>query len=243
MSTTCIYCGEPATGRDHVPPVCLFSKPRPSNLITVPACEQHNGKQSKDDEFFRLQLCARTEAGKSPGILKHYKAIERSFRRPEASGLVEKWNEHTRIRWDTSAGGILQPRYQIRQDFQRQAMVAGRIVRGLYYHEVGEMLPLTVNALAIMDLAFDEIPSPQRETLDQIRADLFDAPHKVVSENEFSYRWIPVDEREFMSVWHLSFFESIWCLGVTNGPDTEWNFDIASGESPKRSDSQSKGTL
>jgi len=39
---------------DHVPPKGLFSKPRPNNLLTVPACLSCNNSKSDDDEFFRL---------------------------------------------------------------------------------------------------------------------------------------------------------------------------------------------
>jgi len=39
----CVYCGKklPLT-KDHIPPKNLYSKPRPSNLITVPCCEKCN---------------------------------------------------------------------------------------------------------------------------------------------------------------------------------------------------------
>lgn len=46
-------CGKPATTDDHLPPKCVFPKPRPSNLITVRACEDCNGRSSLDDEYFR----------------------------------------------------------------------------------------------------------------------------------------------------------------------------------------------
>ena len=39
MSKCCVYCGStgPLTD-DHVPPKVIFTEPRSSNLITVPAC-------------------------------------------------------------------------------------------------------------------------------------------------------------------------------------------------------------
>jgi hypothetical protein len=50
--TRCAYCGAPATSVDHVPPKNLFPTNR-RDLITVPACEEHNGKRSDLDEQFR----------------------------------------------------------------------------------------------------------------------------------------------------------------------------------------------
>ncbi len=53
---TCTFCGlKGYVTDDHVPPRCLFSRPRPNNLVTVPACKDCNTrKSSKDDEYFRL---------------------------------------------------------------------------------------------------------------------------------------------------------------------------------------------
>src|SRR5476649_803812 len=49
----CIYCQmNPGDTDDHVPPKGLFPKPRPSNLITVPACDQCNKSFKNDDEYF-----------------------------------------------------------------------------------------------------------------------------------------------------------------------------------------------
>jgi hypothetical protein len=50
--TRCAYCGAPATSVDHVPPKNLFPTDR-AGLITVPACDEHNGKRSDLDERFR----------------------------------------------------------------------------------------------------------------------------------------------------------------------------------------------
>ena len=51
-------CSQIATSKEHVPPVCLFPEEKDiktsifrNNLITVPSCELHNSKKSKDDEF------------------------------------------------------------------------------------------------------------------------------------------------------------------------------------------------
>ena len=40
--------------KDHVIPQCLFSRPYPSNLITVPACDAcNNVEKSADDTYLR----------------------------------------------------------------------------------------------------------------------------------------------------------------------------------------------
>src|SRR5258708_2493605 len=53
----CAYCGEwRELTRDHVPSRSLFSKPRPSDLITVPSCFSCNNGVSKDDEYFNIVM-------------------------------------------------------------------------------------------------------------------------------------------------------------------------------------------
>ncbi len=50
----CVYCQEVVGSTDdHVPPALLFPKPRPSDLITVPACPQCNAGFEKDEEYIR----------------------------------------------------------------------------------------------------------------------------------------------------------------------------------------------
>src|SRR5262249_6151706 len=49
----CIYClANPRETNDHIPPKGLFREPRPSNLITVPACYRCNSSFSGDDDYF-----------------------------------------------------------------------------------------------------------------------------------------------------------------------------------------------
>lgn len=59
---TCYCCDNESSGRDHVPPKCLFPSEDKgvSNLITVPSCAAHNNKQSKADEYLRFILASST---------------------------------------------------------------------------------------------------------------------------------------------------------------------------------------
>ena len=66
MPACCYACDQLATSRDHAPPLCIFpadadspdGKSRRNNLITVPACDKHNLKKSKDDEYLMMVLAA-----------------------------------------------------------------------------------------------------------------------------------------------------------------------------------------
>ncbi len=53
----CFMCDESAPTNDHIPPKCIFPEQKDvgvdyrKNLITVPACDNHNLKTSLDDEY------------------------------------------------------------------------------------------------------------------------------------------------------------------------------------------------
>src|SRR4029453_234768 len=53
----CAYCEAPSPAtRDHTPPKGIFPRPRPADLITVPACEPCNQGASVRDERFLTYL-------------------------------------------------------------------------------------------------------------------------------------------------------------------------------------------
>lgn len=47
----CIYCGAPATTREHVPSKAFLKKPYPSDLPVLPACEKCNNGWSSDELY------------------------------------------------------------------------------------------------------------------------------------------------------------------------------------------------
>lgn len=49
----CYVCGASATSAEHAPAACFFPVGHRTNLITVPSCDLHNEKTSKDDEYVR----------------------------------------------------------------------------------------------------------------------------------------------------------------------------------------------
>lgn len=56
----CYFCGGGVTGVEHIPPKSFFPKGKRNELITVPSCDKHNQKKSKEDEYIRtILLCSR----------------------------------------------------------------------------------------------------------------------------------------------------------------------------------------
>ncbi|MDC5072991.1 hypothetical protein NRA08_18095, partial [Acinetobacter baumannii] len=67
LTNTCYMCDAEATTVEHVPPKCIFPESKDlssadklldfrKQLITVPSCDDHNGKKSKDDEYLFCML-------------------------------------------------------------------------------------------------------------------------------------------------------------------------------------------
>ena len=78
----CYACGKPATGREHVPPQCFFPDDLRENLLTVPSCEVHNNRNSKDVEYVRNVLICAAELG--PESKTVFDKALRSFSRSES---------------------------------------------------------------------------------------------------------------------------------------------------------------
>lgn len=52
----CIYCGDKAETREHIPSKVLLLEPYPDNLPTIPACFKCNNSFSADEEYFACYL-------------------------------------------------------------------------------------------------------------------------------------------------------------------------------------------
>lgn len=98
LRTHCIYCGERATARDHVPPKTIFNEPLPQNLNTVPSCHRCNNSASLDEQYFLLflsRVCSTSGMGiklAEGGIINrtfiHAPALE--LRLSKSCGFIEE---------------------------------------------------------------------------------------------------------------------------------------------------------
>jgi hypothetical protein len=96
--TTCYACERVATTRDHVPPLCFFpefkdSQHKPNyrvNLVTVPACEEHNLSRSEDD-FYAYLVMVSSWFGNDVADQQIKTKVARALRRkPTLRGLLER---------------------------------------------------------------------------------------------------------------------------------------------------------
>lgn len=218
----CAYCGaSDLLTKDHIPPEKLFPSPRPSNLITVPACGDCHSNTSKDDEYFRLKVCLREDAGNSPQARENWAAIFRSLDRVEAGGLRKSFSADIRSVQLRSQAGIYVGRYlSYDVDLVRIRRVVERIVRGLYFAERGNPLGF-VNEVSVY--TNEDLQQETQDALDDLTNNILlplavQTP-KVIGDSVFSYRFYIPDEKPICSVWALSFYEAVPFLCIT-GPRT-----------------------
>lgn len=136
---SCIYCG--STGKltkDHVPPKNLFPVPRPSDLITVPACEPCNQSFGLDDDYFRIAVLAGADPERHPIAARLWsdKVVRGTLQRsPALKSIILQ--SLRRLDVTTPAGIYLGTAPTIRLNRQRVDRVVRRIVTALHWHHYG----------------------------------------------------------------------------------------------------------
>lgn len=96
------------TSLEHVPGKCLFPKPRPTDLITVPACEQCNNGSSLEDEYFLDTLALIDEERPSAALERLRRRVRLRLWRAEAAALWRHFSDRIKTSRPTE-----QPRIQI----------------------------------------------------------------------------------------------------------------------------------
>lgn len=221
--TLCAHCGapDPATV-DHVPPKNLFSRPLPSNLITVPSCWDCNAGASEDDEYFRLMLSLRSDV-REEGARWAAESAMRSLARAEGQGLLRlllSTIEEVDLR---SPAGIYLGRSGLyKPDMDRLYRVVSRTVRGLFYDERGYPLPQRYNVRT--HLLPDEGDIDRLETsvggkaIEIARAVLLRPGPRIIGRNELRYWWQAMPEDQDATAWVAVFYQRIAFLTLAVPP-------------------------
>lgn len=190
----CIYCGnsELRLTRDHVPPKCLFPRPRPQ-LITVPACHPCNDSFKRDDEYFRLAVI-------SEAVYRNDEATRlwRGRVTPRMGGGLRRslLARMRNVEMRTEAGVITGRATAIHFDGPRVNRVLERIVRGLIWHHY-QFRPLGVR----FEIFFNpDLSSFQDDVLLTTSLDS-------VGTTTFRYRHGLAQEDINCSLWGLQFYE------------------------------------
>lgn len=187
----CAYCGEPATGSDHVPPKNLFDDR--TGLITVPACEKHNNKRSGLDERFR-EFVVLSAPNNSPAA----KAIWQ----PTLRGL----NRNPRRKAELISSAFPIPGTEIVGALYDASVfheMIESIARGLYWHHYQTSLPLTINI---------ETVRLQPDALGSISL----SNRRRVAGDQFWYAFDRIDESPTVTAWLFAFHRKLFAWALTD---------------------------
>lgn len=214
----CVYCGQfGAVTDDHIPPKNLFAKLDRKNLITVPSCLDHNGSESKDDEYFRRSVVARADALRHPAAQEAWSSVQRSLQRPRAQGFARDYFESLRLVEIVSPTGLFVGSTLVNaMNAQRLGRVAARIVRGLFFVESGTLLAREYLAIAYPAEVILQAPTPPLvELLEHARRLTQNLDSRVVGSNVFRYWFDRHKNDASTSLWYFQFYNWVEYLGVT----------------------------
>ncbi|ASJ84917.1 hypothetical protein OFL75_09370 [Pseudomonas aeruginosa] len=129
-TTTCYHCDAEGTGREHVPPKCLFPKGSDwSKLMTVPSCVTHNNATSKADEYLKFLLGA--SASNIPATIRSSTARSVVRLAQRRSGNLHRYG----FRWDSEAL-VIEKDFLL--NFELLSACLQKMARALYfYHHRG----------------------------------------------------------------------------------------------------------
>jgi hypothetical protein len=215
----CIYCQtNPQETADHVPPKGLFKEPRPSNLITVPACFQCNNSFGADDDYF-LNLALEwgaSETSDGKGVVD--KRL-RSMKRKEGRSVWKPFFDKFKAVEVYSPGGLyLANSFACSLDTARLIRTVNRIIRGLYFEVTKTPLPAGDYTRSMLFSHYVEKHKDESEAMEFIPF-IPQLPGRVIGEGTFEFRYCLLDQDCYSSFWYLEFYRRFGFVGTTGNQD------------------------
>jgi len=200
--TVCAICGNnEATTRDHVPPKSIFPKPRPDNLITVPACVDCNNGSSELDDLFKVYLSMHA-AGESEIARRLFtEKTARTLERNQA--LLSQIAEESKGLQIEDEKGNLVTRTGVLWNSEAHDSIIERTIRGLFFHHAGTIVP-EGTVLKVQWLR--GVP----EDIEQ-KIGLF--TEVCIGEDQVIYKYLIYEEDPRYSLWLFEFYGAHWASG------------------------------
>lgn len=215
----CVYCQKSLAAtedtRDHVIPESLFPKPLPVNInmITVPCCDACNKSFQMDEGLFRATILF-GEAGISEEGQKIWQtALGRTFKGGDKGLQNAIGKSFEKVMTTTQSGILLGSRLATKPDWSRLGHIIEKIVRGLYYFEYREILPLSAG----IEFGFFSLPDFEKylERLQQMNAGIDLLLGKRQWPGVFRYKYNRVAGYPNMSMWLMLFYDTNFIVAFT----------------------------
>ena len=197
----CIYCGsENDITREHIIPKGLFPKPRPSNLITAPACGKCNNGKSSDDEYLINSFNIAFQVNENPSIKMNRDKIIRGLQRKEkesyrksliaSSSIIRNKDINSKFKYIPTT--VIDP--------DRINMSVSNIVRGLVFSEDIIADPTNYEVETIWaNYQKNDDGMKELHMLDRI-------PWRVIGDSVFGFKYA-LDNETRSTVWLTKYYE------------------------------------
>jgi hypothetical protein len=201
----CAICGErDGTTRDHVPPKAIFPKPRPNNLVTVPACLECNNGASDNDDLFKVFLSLQAAGNNEIARRLFQEKTVRTLKRNQS--LLALILEEAKELQIINNQGNIETRTGILWNSAAHDAVMERTIRGLYFHHSGSPIPIDTN------LAVQWLHGVPEEILPSLH--LFN--EVVLGDDQVTYKYIIYGDDPRHSLWLFDFYGAHWASGHTS---------------------------
>ena len=204
--TLCAYCNAlKKLTVDHVPPKCLFEKGA-SDLITVPSCHECHRSFAEDDEYFFHVHVRDPEAQEFPGSEEARKRSQRGLDRPQYRKTAEKLIPKDVPVWaEGEFRGYIQA---IEFDGEWIKRTVVRIVKGLFWYENKESLPLDYEVSSFRYDKLDRYDISLQSGLSKMYNHCLSNGKRNVSGGTFEYAFAATDTDHCSTVWVMRFRET-----------------------------------
>lgn len=220
----CAYCGElkPST-QDHVIQRCLFLKPLPAFMATVPACDECNSRKALHDDFLCDVLTSDASGIEHPVAKEIFESKVLSSHRQNKS-LVARimLNEGRAVPATTKSGIVFDEYYVAKFDFDRAIEMFSFIVRGLYYRLRRITLPTSCQ-FDVRRLGADDFT----QVHDQFYSNGCNGPY-TLGNDVFWCVYQYAASNDAITLWLLVFYGRIAYSVITTPADYKWPNQSAS---------------
>ncbi len=204
----CVICGKNlATTRDHIPPKSIFPKPRPGDLITVPACKECNNGDSIYDETFKVYANLHVLRGKDNWEEIFRKNILPSIKHNKKL-LHEILSNSRDVYVKTPAGIELGYMKGVKWNSGAFKTVIERTIRGLHWYHTGEIIG---DKAIVKPIFLGNIERPA-EAFNIVKV-------QSIANNKFQYKYLYTEESPYYSAWLFIYEGLLWVGGAVVPPD------------------------
>ena len=208
----CAYCGiKPGVEKGHVFSRALFPKPRPSNLLTVPACPSCNRRLGEYENEFRDVLVADYRTNQHLAATDLIDTVLRSAVRGR-SEIIKGFLHHGESVLLNTKSGLCIGKYRrlsVKTDWIKY--VLGMMVRALYFYHFERVVPETC------EIVIDLVDSLKIDlTIEFIRQSPFNlSDPQSLGNNVVNWAYSRLSEEDVIPiVWLMSFYDNFFVVAI-----------------------------